>query len=437
MSAAVCPAEAGAQVILLEQSGRLGGRAASFSYRGEEIDDGQHVLLRCCTEVIGLLARLGKGESVAFQPRLSVPVRCGSARARLRSSALPGPFHVLPALLGYGLLRPRDRWAAVWGGAALVLGRGSGSETFEEWLEKHDQSRAAVARLWGPVCVAALNARPGTAGLGFAAKVLREGLARPHGGDLGFFREPLSEVFSAVVPYLTERGGEVRQRARVTAVLTKGEDVSGVRLATGEVLGAEAVVAAVPPPSLAAMLGGTPLPQGLAWRGERLRFAPIVNVHLWFDRPVMEEPFVLAVESSLQAVFDASSLHGRRGEAHVVLSQSAAEKWLPLPAGDIEGALVPEFLRLFPEARRARLLHTLVLKRARATWVPAPGSETDLLQPITPITGLYLAGDATPTGWPSTLEGAARSGRQAADLILSEWDGRGDKGRPSQTKEAR
>jgi len=419
-SAAASLAERGIRVLLLERSARLGGRAASFSFerRGEEVDTGEHVLLRCCTEVVALLAQLGVEESVAFQPRLRVPMRSGSRRTVLRSSPLPGPLHLLPGLLGYNLLHVRERWRAVGTAARLLLGGSSQEETFRDWLERRGESRAAIERLWDPISVATLNAHANTARLDLAAKVFRDAFSRPHGADLGFFTRPLSRVFSAIVPYLAARGGAVRLGARVDAILANGGAVRGVRLAAGEVLESDAVVAAVPPFDLGRLLPREAVGDVYLAGLGRLRWAPIVNVHLWFDRPVLDEPFTVCVGSPLQAVFDVSRLHNQTDATHLVLSQSAAEEWLSLSPAEIEAALLPELRRAFPEGEGAKRLDALVVKHPRATWVPGPGSERDRLSPLTPIRGLVLAGDATTTGWPSTLEGAVRSGRTAAGLLL-------------------
>jgi len=80
-------------------------------------------------------------------------------------------------------------------------------------------------------------------------------------------------------------------------------------------------------------------------------------------------------------------------------------------------AALTEFEIFFPEAKKATLLKSGILKEARATFSVTPGLEKYRPEQATGIAGLYLAGDWTRTAWPSTMEGAVRSGRLAAEAI--------------------
>jgi uncharacterized protein with NAD-binding domain and iron-sulfur cluster len=174
------------------------------------------------------------------------------------------------------------------------------------------------------------------------------------------------------------------------------------------------VIAAIPPYDLLPILPKAVISNPIFTRLEEIRFSPIVNLHLWFDRPVMEEPFLIAVDSSVQAIFDITKIQGREGRTHIVLSQSAARDLIDLPITMVKERLFSALSVLLPNVRKACLLDDLLIKSPRATFVPAP--ESEVLRPgaQTPIGGLLLTGDYTATGWPSTIEGAIRSGRGAA-----------------------
>ena len=66
MSAACALAEAGLRVKLVERRGYLGGRASSYRHPGvdEVIDNCQHVLFGCCTNLIGFYRRIGVAERI-------------------------------------------------------------------------------------------------------------------------------------------------------------------------------------------------------------------------------------------------------------------------------------------------------------------------------------------------------------------------------------
>jgi len=409
----------GRRPLLLERSPRLGGRAGSFLSpdRDEALDYGQHVLMRCCTASIGFLLRIGASEAVRFQPTLSIPIVWPKGRTVLRSSFLPGVLHLAPSLLGYRPLSLRDRIRAVRAGSSMSLRRIRTDVPFAEWLAAHGQSDRSIELLWDPICVASLNAPARAVGVRAARVVFREAFFRPDGANVGFFTVPLSEVFDEARRYIEGRGGAVRTSATVEKLAIDRAGVRGVELSTGETIESEAVVSAVPPADLARLVPGEgPLAPLLA-EASRLRWSPIVDVHAWFDRPVLEDEFAVAVDSSVQAVFDVTRLHGRprnEGPTHLVLSQSAAEGWIDRPVDEVSEVLLSALGELFPSVREAESLDTLVLRHRRATFVPEPDSERLRPRAVAPIPGLYLAGDWTSTGWPSTIEGAVRSGIVAA-----------------------
>ncbi len=419
IAAACALADRGKTVLLLERSPRLGGRAASFFHRriGEEIDYGQHVLLGACTRTIDLLVRIGEAGSLALQPAMRVPIAWPGGRSILKSSPLPGPLHLLPSLLSYWALSLGERLAVLRAGLGLLQGAVPEDVPFSVWLSRRGQSPGVIASLWDPITIATLNARCEQAAARSAAFVFREGIFRRGGARLGLFTRPLSLVFSAAAGYLEARGGSVRLRCGVRRILVEQGAVWGIELEGGPRLVARTVIAAVPPGDLLTLLPDDlqriPPFSGLAG----IRPVPIVDVHLWVDRPVMPEPFVVAIRSPLQAIFDATRLQRRDGPTHLVVSQSAAVPWMRMPVEAVQEQLLDALRELLPAMGDACLLDALVIRHPRATFLPAPGVERLRPPAGTPINGLVLAGDYTRTGWPSTIEGAVRSGERAAAMV--------------------
>jgi len=445
--AAACRlAQEGHRPILLERSGRLGGRAASFRDRatGENVDYAQHVTMRCCTATDGFLRRIGASDAVAYQPELAVPILCGGTRAALRSNLLlPGLLHLAPALVAYRCLSPRERLGILRAAIPLRLGVRS-DEPFGPWLRARGQGERAVERFWNPICVATLNARVDDVAVHAARKVFRDGFFDRQGAGLGLFTVPLGRVFEAARAYVEAREGAVRASTGACAVRIEAGRATAVETSDGETLDASAVVAAVPPWDLSPLVDDVrfdPIVRGAG----RLRWSPIVDVHLWLDRPVLDDPFAVAVDGPLQAVFDVTGVHGSdpspagedqstgrpspkqlrpRGEAaqHLVLSQSAADRWIDRPTDGIADDLAAALGDLVPAARAARVVRLLVVKHRRATFVPAPGADACRPGVATPIDRLCLAGDWTATGWPSTIESAVRSGIAAAGRVAGALD---------------
>jgi len=384
----------------------------------EDVGYGEHVLMRCCTESIALLKLLKQENSVLFQPRLRVPMVDERKRGTIESSTLPGILHLLPSLLSYRFLSFRARMSAVRAGLSLLL-KDPEDVSFAEWLTDHGQGETAIATLWDPVCIATLNAHAGDVSTRMAQVVFKRGFFRPHGADIGMFSRPLSKIFESAITFLEARQSRVLLDAAARRIIVNDGGVRGVEIADGKLIEADAVISAVSLPDLLQLLPHArrdPFFEPLS----EISFSPIVNIHLWFDRPVMDEPFIIGVNSPLQAVFDVSAAHGDTEKHHIVISQSAATPWVDMPIGSIVEEFLSPLRELLPHVREAKLIDSLVIKSRQATFIPSPG--TDALRPAstTPIKGLFLAGDYTATGWPATIEGAVRSGINAADAMLAD-----------------
>src|SRR5690606_27884845 len=283
LTAACDLADAGVSVTLLESRARLGGATFSFQRGGMTVDNGQHVVLRCCTAYLRLLERLGSSAGMAVQERFRVPVLAPGGRfTELRRIDVPAPLHLLPAIARYRALRPIDRARVLR--AALALrsldpdDESLDSHNFGDWLARHGQNDETRDRLWNLITVAALNGHVSQVSLASAAKVFRTALLdAPDAADIGIPRWPLEDLHvRPAEKYLIERGGRVRTHSPVRGV-TPVRDRFLVRL-DDEVLEADAVVLAVPPETAARVC---PERAGLQrWRLVRLGAVPIVNVHV-------------------------------------------------------------------------------------------------------------------------------------------------------------
>lgn len=434
ITAALALADRGRSVTLVETRPRLGGLASSFvrdSPAGPlTVDNGQHVYLRCCTAYQALLRRLGAAELTGVQPRLDVPVLDAERRrlGRIRRLPLPVPLHLAPGLAGYPHLSPGERAAVVRAATALrrldPADPALDGEDFAGWLRRHGQSDRAIEALWDLVGVATLNARAADVSLALAAMVFRTGLlTRSGNADIGLPRAPLGTLHDTLARAALERAG-VRVRTAVRARRPRRAHGGGWELtltgraAAGETrLAADAVVLAVDHRAVQRLLppGALADPDALS----RIGTSPILNVHVVYDRPVLRAPFLAALGSPVQWVFDRSGPAGLapgRGQ-YLALSQSAADAEIDLPAGVLRKRYLPELARLLPAAARARVTDFFVTRERAATFAPAPGVGRLRPGPLTRTPGLFLAGAWTDTGWPATMEGAVRSGLAAARAV--------------------
>ncbi|MFF2363162.1 hydroxysqualene dehydroxylase HpnE [Streptomyces sp. NPDC058122] len=426
VTAALALADAGLRVTLLEGRPRLGGLAFSFQ-RGElTVDNGQHVFLRCCTAYRWFLDRVDATALAPVQDRLDVPVLDleappGRRLGRIGRTALPVPLHLARSLATYQHLSLAER--AKVGRAALALKSldlsdpALDEQNFGDWLAGHGQSRRAVEALWDLVGVATLNAVAQDSSLGLAAMVFKTGLlSDPGAADIGWARVPLGELHDTLArKALDSAGVRTEMRTRVTSVSPYENGRWSVQV-PGERIEADAVVLAVPQREAHDLL-----PEGALDAPERLLdigTAPILNVHVVYDRKVLTAPFFAALGSPVQWVFDRTEASGLREGQYLALSQSAAQDEIDEPVAVLRERYLPELERLLPGARGAGIKDFFVTRERTATFAPTPGVGRLRPGPRTKAPGLYLAGAWTATGWPATMESAVRSGVGAADAAL-------------------
>jgi squalene-associated FAD-dependent desaturase len=429
ITAALAAADAGAEVTLLEARPRLGGATFSFQRDGLELDNGQHVYLRCCGAYQSLLERLGVAPLAPLQPRLAVPVLApGGRMGWLRRGNLPAPLHLAGTLARYPYLDWPARLKVAR--AALALRRMDPADqrldqrSFAAWLADQGQGRAATDALWELVGLPTLNARTDQASLQLATMVFKTGLLTARdAADIGYSRVPLSRLHGEPAARALEAAGvRVRLRCHARAIEPGGTADGGdaVRLAVrsdDERIEADTVIVAVPheaadwlPPEVI----------GPAGRLEGLGISPIVNLHVVYDRAVTTLPFAAGLGTPVQWVFDrteSSGMDPSQGQC-LAVSLSAAHDEIELPVAALRERYLPALAELFPAARDAAVTAFYVTRERTATFQPAPG--TAALRPgaETAMHRLFLAGSWTSTGWPATMEGAVRSGLVAARAAL-------------------
>ncbi|MFI5805192.1 hydroxysqualene dehydroxylase HpnE [Streptomyces sp. NPDC051561] len=428
ITAALELADAGLRVTLLEGRPRLGGLAFSFQRGDLTVDNGQHVFLRCCTAYRWFLDRVQGAELAPLQDRLDVPVLDvgdprGPRLGRLRRNALPVPLHLAASLATYPHLSLAER--ASVGRAALAL-KGLDladpeldDTDFASWLGTYGQSSRTIEALWDLVGVATLNATAPRASLALAAMVFKTGLlSDPGAADIGWAHVPLGELHDTLARKALDAAGvRTELRAKADSVSRTGESGWAVHV-DGERIEADAVVLAVPQKEAHGLL-----PEGALDEPDLLLeigVAPILNVHVIYDRKVLRQPFFAALGTPVQWVFDRTESSGLTGGGqYLAVSQSDAGDEIDAPVAELRERYLPELERLLPAARGAQVRDFFVTRERTATFAPAPGVGRLRPGPRTRAPGLYLAGAWTDTGWPATMESAVRSGLFAAGAALT------------------
>ena len=431
LSAASAFAEAGARVLVVEARPVLGGRASSHRdpTTGEMVDNGQHIILGCYRESFVFLRRIGAESNIRLQPSLEVPyIDPTGVPTTLSCPNLPPPYHLLAGLLEWDALPWADRLSALRMAPVIreaqrqLRGRTDRiaalpEETVEAWLIRNGQRRRIREMLWEPLALAALNQPAHEASAPPFARVLAEMFGPdPQASAIGLPTLSLVETYAEPArQYIEGRGGAVRTNALAT-VMVDGARAVGVRTRSGGEYRAGAVVSAVPWFALTDLFHPWPLElAGLLDDVSRMGSYPIVTVNLWFDRRVLDTPFLGLPGRAMQWIFEKHGIVGDTA-SHLSLVSSGASDIVSRGNPELVALAVGELRDSVPAARGATLKHATVVRERRATFSLAPG-EPPRPPAETALSGFVLAGDWTDTGLPGTIESAAASGHIAAALL--------------------
>jgi squalene-associated FAD-dependent desaturase len=426
LAAGCALAEAGFRVTLFERRPYLGGRASSYQHpgTGEIVDNCQHVLLGCCTNLLDFYRRAGVQDKIRWYEKLTF-LEPGGRASVIAPSALPAPLHTALAFLQADCLSFRDKMAISRAMAALApsipADRG---ESFLDWLKRHGQTEQAIERFWKTILVSALNEDLDQVSVPYAAQVVRESfLKSAAAGLMGIPTVPLTGLYSTAGDYIRARGGEIQFRAGVESFRAETSEVSVTT--NGQEQKFDYLVLAVPFDVLGRMLPDSPSAAPLAAALGQFTTSPITGIHLWFDRQISDLDHAVLLDRTIQWMFHKSRLiEARENEgrengsgSYVELVVSCSRSLVEKSKAEIVDMAVKESQEFFPGAREAKLLKSTVIKEVNATYSPRPGIDRHRPKAETAWPRVFLAGDFTATDWPATMEGAVRSGYLAAEAL--------------------
>jgi zeta-carotene desaturase len=425
LSAACALAEGGWSVQVAERRPYLGGRASSHAQpgTGEIVDNCQHVLFGNCTNLLGFYRRVGVADRIHWTERMTL-IEPGGRRSTLGPSPLPAPLHGLPRILAAPAFTWRDKLALGRAFRALLRPLPAAcTESLGAWLNRQGQTPGALDRFWRLVIASALNAELDAIALPYAAKVIRElFMNSAEAGRMGMSTVPLGELYQGAVKFLEERGGRVACNTAVEgATWDEAAGQWSVRTAGGA-LRSDALVLALPFEAMAKLLPQLPPAVGAAALADQLAHhghGVICSVHLWFDREITDLDHAVLLDREIHWLYHKSRFQrGRSGTgSYVELVISDARAFAARPRDEAIAQAVRELAEFFPVVRSARLVRSALVKEVRATFNVPPGIDRFRAPAVSPWPNCCLAGDWTDTGWPSTMESAARSGHLAADAL--------------------
>ena len=440
LAAACALAEAGLHVTLFEKRPFLGGRASSYEHpgTGEVIDNCQHVLFRCCTNLVEFYERIGVQDRIRWYDQMTF-IEPGGRASVMHTSPLPAPLHTAPSFLRFPFLNATDKLtiARALLPLALTTPRDTG-QSFAHWLEQRGQTPRAIARFWKPILVSALSEDLDRISISYAAQVVRESMKSPAARHMGVPTIPLTDLYNSAGDHIRARGGELHFRSPVSTFQPesakahlqfndpKSLDPKLIHETSQRGEAFDYLVLALPFDGLERVLPESRESAHLRELLSHFESSPITGIHLWFDRPISDLDHAVLLDRTVQWMFHKSRLHPSRvltgdgvkiERSYIELVVSSSKSLIEKSRADIVDLALGEVREFFPAARDAKLIKSTVIKELHATYSPRPGIDAYRPPAATVWPRVFLAGDWTVTGWPATMEGAVRSGYLAAEAL--------------------
>ena len=440
LAAARYLAAAGRSAIVLEKRSLLGGKLSSWRDReGDILESGLHAFFGGYTHLHALLKELGIAQRVLWQPHAltwalppNFSPRWNGAPVyeQFRFADAPSPFNGIGAVLGARyVFNSWEKLLFATGTLPVLLRDHRYAEaqdelTYAAWHRRRGMSEHMLRTFFAPLALA-LNFTP-------VERISAEAMLRVmayfassrDASRAGFLDGPPGPRF--IEPFAADvraRGVRVETNAAVAELLFAGDRCTGVRTRDGRTFEAAAVILAAPVHAARALLPAELMRDPAIAGVARLESSPVINAHLWFDRPV--SPFtnlmfspgtVLGVHADLGMV---SPGYEWPGKSFIEACVAPADALIAQDDDVVVARVLDDLERLYPLASRAHLVKAKLVRIPRSVYRAVPGAERMRPGSRTPLRNLFLAGCYVDTKFPASVEGALRSARMAVDALLS------------------
>ncbi|WP_017324264.1 9,9'-di-cis-zeta-carotene desaturase [Synechococcus sp. PCC 7336] len=460
LNTAVNLVEAGHTVEIFENRPFVGGKVGSWIDKdGNHIEMGLHVFFGCYYNLFGLMAKVGALDHLLTKQHTHTFVNRGGELGALDFRFFArAPFNGLKAFFTTSQLSARDKLqnSIALGTSPIVRGlvdfngamqqvRELDRISFAAWFRSHGGSNGSLKRMWNPIAYALgfidtenISARCMlTIFLFFATKTEASVLRMLEGSPAEFLHKP-------IVDYITSRGAKLHLRRGVSEILTAGTEdrqrVSGLKLADGDTVTADAYVCAAAIPGTHRLLP----PHWRRWPQfdniYKLEAVPVVTVQLRFDgwvtelrgeaKTAAEQASAIGLDNLLYTAdadfscfadlaLTSPSSYYKEGEGSLLqLVLTPGDRFVPMKNEAIAQQVSQQVRDLFPSARNLNVTWFSVVKLAQSLYREGPGMDPYRPDQTTPVPNFFLAGSYTMQDYIDSMEGATISGNLAAQAIL-------------------
>lgn len=432
LTCAVALKNSGLRVVIIEQDETLGGRARSWidSKTGDPIDIGPHIFLTEYPNTLKLLDLLKTRDQLVWQKDHFITMVKGQQRIVMKMAPLPAPFHFVPSVFADKTIPHRDKLSNL--SASLFAMRMD-----EEDVRRLDDSSAYdflrslgvspryIDHFWSFVSMSIMNIPVEQCSAGALMRFYRH-LIGHNKYHIGFPNRGLANVFTTRARELLESSG-VQFLMKTEAKCFTGDEksVSSLETTDGLRVKAQFYIATLPPQDLRKIARKEWIEDYSVFQNlTSFLPCPYISNYIWFDRKLTKQRFWARLYSPKDLncdFYDLSNINRDWKHRPSVLASNIiySHRANNMTDDEIIKVTQREIAEFLPDAARAKVIHSVVNRIPMAIHCPYPGTERKRPEVKTPIRNLFLAGDWTSTGIPSSMESAVRSGWLAAEQVLA------------------
>lgn len=399
-----------ANLTLCEASSKLGGRINSKIDKktGDSIDNGQHLLIGAYSRFLEMLKLTNSLDKLEIQEKFFIKYYINNGSFAIDGTKLPGDLGLILGLLNLPV-PIREKLNALKFIAKIKIGiLKINNYSCYELLEKNKQTGKIYKIFWEPIILATLNIEPEIASAELFVNVLKMGFfAGGENKKLIFPKVGLSELLVRTIGFLQERI-DLKLKTTVTDIKIDHQNIYAK--IKSEFRQFDRMILALPVHRAAMLLNNNSLDA----LSKNLSSSSIISIYLWFDKQFFPDKFATFIGTKIQWVFNKRKLGFSAGKnlfpEYLSITISSADKLIKHSSDEIVDMCLKELQNIFPRSKKAKLLHSKVIKEKFATFRASVDNQ-EIRKKIPKLhPKIELIGDWTYSPFPSTIEGAARSG---------------------------
>jgi len=410
-------------VTLFESSPKLGGRTYSFIDKGTvtEIDNGQHIMMGCYKETLSFLKLIGAENNFDYQKNLFLKfIDSHKNQYQINASTLFYPLNLLLSIIDYNALSASDKLYFILFLLKLpFISKNTIKRiTVKEWLEVEGQSLNTIKSFWEILCIGALNTKLEKASALVFYDVLIQIFFKDNSSSTIILPKfGLSEsLINPAERFIKKNNGQVILSETMQEIRIENQKVVEVKTEKNVYNYFDYVISAIPHHAFEKIICTKKINIECKLEHElnlelKQEYSAILNIHIWLNADKLSEKFYGLIDSPLHWIFVK--------EKHINIVISDANYLVDKSKEEIFDFVIEELIK-YTSITRKDISQYKIIKEKRATFVPAIDTIGRRPNSKTSIKNLFLAGDWTNTGLPSTIESAVKSGRIAADNVVND-----------------